>query len=85
MNPSSCLGPSPNSARFVGPVVALRVLNPPVSSEAGLRVVTDVPVLVSIPRIEAVGFRGSALRAFAKNAALAAVSAAVLVAVVYFV
>jgi capsular polysaccharide biosynthesis protein len=70
---------------FVGPVIALRVLNPPVSSEAGLRVVTDVPVLVSIPRIEAVGFRGSALRSFAKNAALAAVSAAVLVAVVYFV
>ena len=38
-------------ALFVGPLILRRFLNPLVSSEAGLRAIVEIPVLVSIPRI----------------------------------
>jgi hypothetical protein len=38
-------------ALFVGPIVLRAFLAPVVASEAGLRSVADVPVLVAIPRL----------------------------------
>ena len=67
---------------FVGPILAWRFLNPPVSSEAGLRNLADVPVLVSVPRIQTQRFRRHALKQFARNLGLALVGVGVLVAVV---
>jgi len=68
----------------VGPVLALRMLNPPVSSEAGLRTLTTVPVLVAIPRIATPSNRRLPLRRLAANLGLAVVCAAALVAVVLY-
>lgn len=67
---------------FVGPVVGWRFLNPPVSSEAGLRNIADVPVLVSIPRIPTQRFRRHAMKQFAKNLGLALVGVGVLAVVI---
>lgn len=65
---------------FVGPLFAWRFLNPMVSSEAGLRALSDVPVLVAIPRIETPATRGYRFRRNVKNLALSTLSTAVLVA-----
>jgi uncharacterized protein involved in exopolysaccharide biosynthesis len=72
-------------ALFVGPLVARRVLNPLVASEAGLRAISEVPVLVSLPRIVTPANRGYAARRLAKNLGLSVASAAVLVGVILFV
>jgi uncharacterized protein involved in exopolysaccharide biosynthesis len=70
---------------FVGPVLARRGLNPLVSSESGLRALSDVPVLVSLPRVITAENRREKSRRFAKNVGLSLVSAAVLVMVVFHV
>ncbi len=69
---------------FVGPLLALRFFSPPVSSEAALKALTDVPVLVSIPRIETPALRGHVYKRLALNFGLATVSASALVAVIIF-
>jgi len=55
---------------FVGPVLAGRFLRPVISSEAGLRSLKDVPVLVTIPRVATPESRGKAVRRTIKNFAL---------------
>jgi hypothetical protein len=55
---------------FVGPLLARRFLSPVISSEAGLRALTDVPVLVTIPRVETSQTKGLVLRRRIKNFAL---------------
>ncbi len=70
-------------ALFVGPIPARRFLNPMVASEAGLRAISDLPVLVSIPRVatqETTNFgRHERMRNFGLSLAFAAVLAVILV------
>jgi len=78
------LGVAVGLTLFVGPLLLLRLLNPPISSEAGLRALTTLPVLVAIPRIPTPNNRGLGMKRFAKNVALSAVCAAILLAVKAF-
>ena len=64
---------------FVGPLVAGRFLRPVVSSEAGLRSLTDVPVLVTIPRVVTEVTRGQFVRRTLKNVALSTLCVAMVV------
>ena len=78
------LGVAAGLVLFVGPLLVLRLLNPSVSSESGLQSMTDVPVLVSIPRIQTPRYRGIGVRRLAKNLSLSAVCTAALVAAMVF-
>lgn len=66
---------------FVGPLLLGRYLNPVVSSESGLRAITDVPVLVSIPRIPTPANHGSERRLLAKNMSIAVACTLMLAAI----
>jgi polysaccharide chain length determinant protein (PEP-CTERM system associated) len=66
---------------FVGPLVVRRLLNPLVSSEAGLRAITEIPVLVSIPRVATRENRGAARMRLLKNLGFSVVSTAVMATV----
>jgi hypothetical protein len=57
----------------VGPLLTYRFLNPLVSSEAGLRALTGVPVLVIVPRILTPQNRGYRLRRFLANVGMSLV------------
>ena len=72
-------------AIFVGPMLARHVLNPPITSEAGLRSLTTIPVLVSVPRIMTPDNRGAGRRNLIKNLAFSVLACAVLVTVKWFV
>ena len=65
---------------FVGPVLARRFLRPVVSSEAGLRSLNDLPVLVTIPRVATAETRGTTIRRTIKNVALSTLCIAMTVA-----
>jgi hypothetical protein len=71
-------------ALFVGPIPLRRVLSPVIGSESGLRALSEVPVLVSIPRI--ITERGAALarRRLVRNVSLSLLSSATLTAVIAF-
>jgi predicted nucleic acid-binding Zn-ribbon protein len=64
---------------FVGPVLARRFLRPVVSSEAGLRALNDLPVLVTIPRVATAETRGTTIRRTIKNVALSTLCVAMTV------
>jgi len=66
---------------FVGPLLARHFLRPRITSEAGLKALADVPVLVTIPRIETPAARARGVRRMLANVALSAVCAATTVAV----
>lgn len=70
---------------FIGPMLVRRFLNPLVFSEAGLRTLTDVPVLVSIPRIVTPNYKGQRNRRLLKNFGLSAVGAVALAVVLTLV
>lgn len=72
-------------AIFVGPMLARHVLNPPITSEAGLRSLSTIPVLVSVPRIVTPDNRGIGRRNLIKNLAFSILACAVLVTVKWFV
>jgi len=67
---------------FVGPLLASRALNPRVRSEAGLRSITDLPVLVTIPRLNCPATMSLNRRKRMLNIGLSVVSAGVLALVV---
>ncbi len=69
---------------FVGPLFAWRFLNPLISSESGLRALSDVPVLVALPRIETASTRGYLYRRRAKNVLLSTLCTAVVVTAFIF-
>lgn len=69
---------------FVGPLLARRVLNPVISSEAGLRALVDLPVLVTFPRVNTPATRGHRTRRTLKNALLSSLCLAVAVAAFVF-
>jgi polysaccharide chain length determinant protein (PEP-CTERM system associated) len=69
---------------FVGPVVARALIHPVVQSELGLAAVSDVPILVAIPRIPTPELVRSAERARYRNVGLSALSATVLAAAIAF-
>lgn len=69
---------------FVGPLFAWRFLNPVISSETGLRALTDVPVLVALPRIETQTTRGYQFRRRVKNVLLSTLCTAVAVTAFIF-
>lgn len=68
-------------ALFIGPMLARHALNPPITSETGLRSLTPIPVLVSVPRIMTPSNRGLSRRNLIKNIALSLLACGVLVAV----
>jgi polysaccharide chain length determinant protein (PEP-CTERM system associated) len=63
---------------FAGPVLLLGFLRPTVRSEEGLRALIDVPILVSIPRIETDASKRLAMVGQFRNVLFSAVSVAVL-------
>jgi polysaccharide chain length determinant protein (PEP-CTERM system associated) len=67
---------------FVGPVLLRNVLNPVVSSEAGVRGLVDLPVLVTIPRFLTEDTVRSGRRRLVKNVGFSLLSTAVLAVVV---
>ena len=69
---------------FLGPMLVRQAINPPISSEAGLRGICDVPVLVSVPRIATPLNRGSARRRLFKNLGLSVLSTGALAAVIVY-
>ncbi len=66
---------------FVGPMLARHALDPPIMSEASLKAVADVPLLVAIPRIPTPANRSIPSRRLLKNITLSLLFGAVLVAV----
>jgi uncharacterized protein involved in exopolysaccharide biosynthesis len=86
-NPAPIIGLSLISSclLFVGPLMVRRLLNPVISSEAGLRALVDVPLLVSLPRVITPRYKGHVARRFAKNLGFSVVFAVVLAAVVLYV
>jgi uncharacterized protein involved in exopolysaccharide biosynthesis len=66
---------------FVAPLPVRRLLSPLVASESGLRAVSEVPVLVSIPRVPTAENRGLRRRRLIKNVGLSLLSTAALAAV----
>lgn len=66
---------------FVAPLPLRRLFSPLVASEAGLRAVSDVPVLVSIPRVLTADNRGVRRRRLLKNVGLSLLSTAALAAI----
>lgn len=66
---------------LVGPMLARHALDPPIMSEASLKAVADVPLLVSIPRIVTPENRAIPRRRLLKNISLSLLFGAVLVAV----
>jgi succinoglycan biosynthesis transport protein ExoP len=71
-------------ALFVGPVVLRSILLPVVASEAGLRQVADVPLLVAIPRLETRGAIRAVRVRHLLNIVASAMSLAALAVVVSF-
>ncbi len=69
-------------ALFVGPAIFRRLVSPLVSSEAGLRQLSQVPVLVAIPSIPSPTRHRQARRRFMKNFGLSVVSLTLLAGVV---
>lgn len=69
---------------FVGPMLARQALNPPIASETGLRSLTEIPVLVSIPQIMTPANRGSFRRNLIKNLAFSVLAGAVLLSVKFY-
>jgi polysaccharide chain length determinant protein (PEP-CTERM system associated) len=68
---------------FVGPVVAKKLLAPTVDSEAGLTAVSEVPILVSIPRVQTDDLARAAWRRKVANVGLAAASVAILAVMMF--
>jgi polysaccharide chain length determinant protein (PEP-CTERM system associated) len=68
---------------FVGPVIAKKLLAPTVDSQAGLAAVSEVPILVSIPRVETDDLARAARRRRVANVGLAAASVAVLAVMMF--
>lgn len=66
---------------FVGPMLARHLLNPPITSEVGLRALTALPVLVSIPRIMTPTNRGLSRRNLVKNIAFSLAAGVILLSV----
>ncbi len=89
--PFSPISPDPNRvyllgvivgiALFVGPLLLGRFLNPIISSEAGLRSLIDVPVLVSVPRVITRDNVGTGRKRFFKNLGFSVLFTALLAAV----
>lgn len=69
---------------FVGPLPLRRMLHPVIGSEAGLRALSSVPLLVSIPRIPTAEFLGQKRRRIVSNVGLSLLSTAVLTAVLAY-
>jgi uncharacterized protein involved in exopolysaccharide biosynthesis len=68
---------------FVGPVIAKKLLAPTVDSEAGLSSVSEVPILVSIPRVQTDNLARVAWRRKVANVSLAAASVAILAVMMF--
>ncbi|MDX1388076.1 MAG: hypothetical protein R3344_02745 [Acidobacteriota bacterium] len=79
-NPMALLavGVSAGLLFFVGPIIAKRLLAPTVASEAGLAAISDVPILVSIPRVQTDELARLEWRKKTTNVGLAAASIVVL-------
>ena len=60
------------------------MLNPPIASEVGLRSLSSLPVLVSIPRIMTAANRGWSRRNLVKNVALSLLAGAVFLSVKFY-
>ncbi len=69
---------------FVGPMLARHALNPPITSEVGLRALTPIPVLISIPRITTPANRWLSRRNLVKNTVLSVLAGAVLLSVEFY-
>jgi len=69
---------------FVGPMLARHAINPPITSEVGLRALTPIPVLISIPRITTPANRWLSRRNLVKNIALSVLAGAVLLSVEFY-
>jgi len=69
---------------FVGPMLARYALNPPITSELGLRALTSAPLLVTVPRIMTAANRGLPRRNLFKNVAFSILACAVLLASLKF-
>jgi uncharacterized protein involved in exopolysaccharide biosynthesis len=80
--PAFVLGILGGCLLFVAPLLIRRFMSPLVSSEARLRTLTDVPVLVSIPRVLTPYYRGATVKRLTKNFVLSAVCVGALVAVI---
>jgi hypothetical protein len=70
---------------FVGPLIGHAMLHPVIHSEQGLHGLSDIPVLVSIPRIPTPELAKAARRFRLRNIGLSALSAAALAAAVLLV
>jgi uncharacterized protein involved in exopolysaccharide biosynthesis len=83
-NPKKVLGMSfiAGLLLFVGPLLSNRALSPRVRSEARLRSITDLPLLVTIPRLDCPATRSLMRRKRMLNIGLSFVSAGVLAIVV---
>ena len=68
---------------FVGPAIVRAAMNPVISSEPTMRGLTDVPLLVSIPRVSTQDTREAARRRLLLNGFLSFVAVAVLVMTVF--
>lgn len=68
---------------FVGPVIAKKLLAPTVDSEAGLSSVSEVPILVSIPRVQTDNLARVAWKRKVANVSLAAASVAILAVMLF--
>lgn len=69
---------------FLGPGITKRLLSPAVSSEAAVRAMTEIPILVSIPRLETKEVVAVRHRRRAREVTASIASFAVLVVVVLF-